>query len=288
MNSYNNSKLNILVTMPVGFLRDSFLTPENIQLLESLGNIRLNPNTRIYTKEELTDAFSDIDVCVCGWGSHRFDKESLAKAVRLKLIVYTAGPITGIVSDELYARGIRVVCSNEVFAQSVAEGVIAYMLVAQRKFPQLVNSFATNGWPKMEQFTSESLFHQTIGIVGLGAVSRNLIKMLHPFHVQIKLYSNHTTAQEAQVLGVQKVSLKELFSSCKIVTLHCARSESNYHIVNDSLLELLPQNSLLINTARGDLIDETALIRHLKRGHFRALLDVFKVEPLPPDSPLFL
>ena len=278
--------MNIFVAIPAGVARDTFLTEANVRYLESLGNVTWNQLGRNCTPEELAEALVDVDVCVGGWGLCKFDEKILAKANRLKLIAYVAGSVNYFVTDEMYARGIRVVCGNDAFAESVAEGTVAYMMTALRKLPQTVRNFDEQGWPTGAYVRNESLLDQTVGIIGLGAISRYLIGMLKPFRAKIKIFSGHTSDEEAAALGVQKASLEEIFTTCKIVSVHWARTPQNYHRINDSLMSLLKPDSILINTARGDIIDEAALAKHLQAGHFRAVLDVYEEEPLPADSPL--
>ena len=277
--------MNIYVAIPEGIVRDTFLTEENVRYLESLGTVKWNGRGRNCTPEELAEDLVDMDVCVGCWGLCKFDETILAKANRLKLIAYVGGSVNYFVTDAMYARGIRVVCGNDAFAESVAEGTLAYMMSALRRIPQTVRYFDEKGWPTVYTRT-ESMLDQTVGIVGLGAISRYLIGMLKPFRAKIKIFSNHTTDEEAAALGVQKASLEEIFSTCKIVSIHWARTPQNYHRINDGLLSLLKPDSVLINTARGDIIDEEALGRHLQAGHFRAVLDVYEEEPLPEDSTL--
>lgn len=277
--------MNIYVAIPAGIVRDTFLTEENVRYLESLGTVKWNDRGRNCTPEELAADLKDMDVCVGCWGLCKFDEALLRGANRLKLIAYVGGSVNYFVTDAMYARGIRVVCGNDAFAESVAEGTLAYMMSALRRIPQTVRSFDEKGWPAVYTRT-ESMLDQTVGIVGLGAISRYLIGMLKPFRAKIKIFSNHTTDEEAAALGVQKASLEEIFSTCKVVSIHWARTPQNYHRINDSLLSLLKPDSVLINTARGDIIDEEALGRHLQAGHFRAVLDVYEKEPLPEDSTL--
>lgn len=277
--------MNIFVAIPEGIVRDTFLTEENVRFLESLGSVKWNDRGRNCTPEELCEELVDVDVCVGCWGVGRFDEKVLAKANRLKLIAYVAGSVNYIVSDEMYARGIKIVCGNDAFAESVAEGTLAYMMSALRRIPQTVRGFDEKGWPT-EYTRTESMLDQTVGIVGLGAISRYLIGMLKPFRCKIKIFSNHTSDEEAAALGVRKASLEEIFSTCKIVTVHWARTPQNYHRINDGLLSLLKPDSILVNTARGDIIDEEALAKHLQAGRFRAVLDVYEREPLKDDSPL--
>ncbi len=110
--------------------------------------------------------------------------------------------------------------------------------------------------------------------------------MLKLFDTEILLYSSHTTEEECAKLGVRKAGMEEIFSQCSIVSLHNALTDKTRGIVNRELLSKLKSGALLVNTARGGLIDENALIDELRTGRFHAVLDVFETEPLPENSPL--
>ena len=116
--------------------------------------------------------------------------------------------------------------------------------------------------------------------------ARYLVNFLKPFCPEIFVYSSHISNEELQAYGMKQASLQEIFSQCKIVTLHSAMNEKNKHMISRELLSLLKPDSLLINTARGGLIDEEAMIELLSSGNFRAVLDVFEHEPLPGSHPL--
>lgn len=272
--------MKILVAWNTG--RETFMTKENIALLESLGEVIWHQDTeRKLDPAKLRDALEGIDVLLTGWGCCRLDEYVLEKADKLKLVAYTAGTVSHIVSDAMYAKGIRIVVGNEVFARVVAEGTIAQMMYSLRLFAQAdmrVCTWKTN----LGNYYNESLWEQRIGIVGFGAISRNLINLLKAFNAKIKLYSRHMTDEQAAALGVQKASLEEIFSTCRVVSLNTAKSPENHHMINDELLSLMEQDALLVNTARGDLIDEDTLIKHLESGHIRAALDVYAKEP--PES----
>lgn len=278
--------MKIYVAMPVGFIRDSFMTKENIEMLESLGEVTWNESEERLTPAVLRDALVDVDVCVCGWGCPQFTEEVLEKANKLKLVAHTAGSVARIASDAMYERGIRIVCGNEVFARTVAEGTLAHMLYMVRRFGEYEMRTVEGGWKPLD-FKTESLFDQTIGIVGYGAISRYLIEMLKLFNVKIKLFSNHTTEEQAAAIGVQKASLEEIFSTCHVISLHSAKNPANHHMINDSLLSLMQDGAILVNTARGALIDEEALVKHLQSGHIRASLDVYEQEPPVPEHPFW-
>lgn len=277
--------MKIFVEMPRGSVTDSFLTAENIAFLETLGEVTYNTGEQHLTPEEFRDALEGVDVCVCGWGVPRFDAYVLEKANKLKIIAYTAGTVSKFVTDAIYDRGIHVLSGNEAFAISVAEGTVGYMIAAQRDLRGYERLMLEKGW-RTPNFNNRSLLGKTVGIVGYGTISRHLLQMLKPFRVNILLYSNHTSPEEAQRLGVQKATLEEIFRTCDIITLHCARNPANYHLVNRQRLEMMKPGALIVNTSRGDVIDEQALIECLKTGKIRAALDVFEKEPLSMESPL--
>ena len=277
--------MKIYVEMPRGAVTDTFWSEENTALLESLGEVSYNSMDRHLTAEEFRDALEGVDVCVCGWGVPRFDEYVLEKADRLKIIAYTAGTVSKFVTDAIYDRGIHVLSGNEAFAISVAEGTVGYMIAAQRDLRGFEGLMREKGW-RTPTFQNRSLLGKTVGIVGFGSISRHLLTMLKPFRVRVLLYSNHTTAEEAERLGVQKASLEELFRTCDIISLHCARSPANYHLVDGRLLGMMKPGALIVNTSRGDVIDEQALAECLREGRIRAALDVYEKEPLPMDSPL--
>ena len=277
--------MKIFVALPKNSTRDTFFTPENTAFLESLGEVTWNELDRRLAPEELRDALVDVDVLVGGWGLGQLTGEVLAKADKLKLVAYVCGSVATIVSDEMYDKGIRIVSGNEAFAISVAEGTMAHILASQRYFYAYDCRVIPGGW-KTATTATKSLLGKTVGIVGLGAIAKYLLTMLKPFNVKIKLYSNHTTEEKAAEMGVQKASLEEIFSTCDIVSVHSAKTDANHHLVNDALLSLMKDDALLVNTARGDIIDEDALVEHIRSGHIRASLDVYQHEPLPADHPL--
>lgn len=277
--------MKILVEMPQGAVSASFLNEQNVAFIESLGDVIWNPRDRHFTPEEFRDALEDVDVCICGWGVPKFDEFVLEKAGNLKIIAYTAGSVARVVTDAVYEKGIHVLSGNEAFAICVAEGTVGYMIAALRDLRGNERLMQQNGW-KPALFSNRTLLEKTVGIVGYGSISKYLLEMLKPFRVKILLYSNHTTEEEAQRLGVKKATLEEIFTACDIVSLHCARSPATYHLVNRQLLDRMKPGALIVNTSRGDVIDEQVLTEYLAAGKICAALDVFEKEPLAMDSPL--
>jgi len=258
----------------------AFFPVSTQKLLEQLGEVTY----KVCTPEELRDTLPGYDVLFTGWGSPRLDESILEKADRLQAVAYYAGSVHGIFSDALQKRNIRILCGNRVFAQSVAEGTVAYMLLAQRRLPYLVQRVAEDGWNT--ETSPLSLFHKTIGLVEFGMITKELIPLLQPFQSNILVWSDWLTEEEAARRGVEKVSLDELLRRSDIVSVHAALRPETIGLISRERLAMMKDNALLVNTARGPILDEAALGDELQSGRLRAVLDVYCQEPLPMDSPL--
>ena len=209
----------------------------------------------------------------------------LEKADKLKVIAHTGGTVASLTEDEVYDKGIRVISGNDLYARSVAEGTICYILAALRRIPQYCDIMATDGWHPLDWY-SEGLIGQKVGLIGFGAVARHTLKLLKAFDAEIYINADHVSEDEAKGCGAKKATMEQIFSECKVVSVHLARTPETYHLIDEKLLSLLKPDSLLVNTARGSIIDEDIMARMLKDGRFRAILDVYEKEPLPMSSPL--
>jgi phosphoglycerate dehydrogenase-like enzyme len=279
-------KLKILVTMPKGHVRDSFFPDIVVKELESIAYVEWNDTDTQLRGEELKRRITDVDVCMTGWGSSRYDKDLLETAERLRVVAHTGGSVAGIVSDYLYDRGITVVSGNQLYAESVAEGTIAYILTALRMIPYYSGEMQKGIWAKTGVYYNEGLLDQKIGLVGFGAVAKFLVPMLEPFRTEIKVYDPYVSDEVLLSYGVKRASLEEIFTTSKIISIHAAKTPDTYHLIGRELLQAIPDNALLVNTARASIVDTAALEGELAKNRFKAVLDVYDVEPLPADSKL--
>ncbi len=278
--------MKILVTAPEGIIRESFLPKQVRDRLETIADVEYNCTDHNWTPNELREKLAGVDVALTGWGTALFDGYVLEKADKLKLIAHTGGSVTPVMSDEAYDRGIRVISGNDMYAESVAESVIAYALTALRKIPDYLERTGNGGWYENGEVW-EGLLDQTVGIIGFGMTSRHLMRMGRAFRLKFKVLEKPYLTEDVQKeYGFEVASLEEIFSTCKVVSLHCGMTKSYYHLVNEKLLGMMPDGALLINTARGAVIDENALTAELKKGRIRAILDVYEEEPLKADSEL--
>lgn len=277
--------MNILVSIQKGAIRDTFITNDVRNRINTMGNVVWNDTEENWTSEELQEKLRDMDICICGWGSSPFNEIALRYANRLKIVAHTGGSASNFITKELFEKGIKVVSGNWFFAQSLAEGTLAYMLSSLRDIPYYNNEVNEGRW-RSDYYYNESILDQTIGFIGFGMTAKILVSMLKPFHVKIKVYSEHRTNEIYEEYGVERASLEEVITTCKIISIHMAQREDTYHLINRKLLKKIPDGSILINTSRGALIDEEALADELSTGRFKAALDVYEIEPLPKESRL--
>ncbi len=235
------------------------------------------------TPSEIGEYARDCDAIITGWGQTAISYEDI-KHTNIKYIAHLGGTVGTLVGEGLYENNIRILSGNEIYAESVAEGTIAYMLSGLRRIPTYVDNVRNGGW-RGDGFFSQGLLDQTVGIISLGAISRYLISMLHTFRAKVKIYSGHQI-DEAYLKEHQaeQVSLEEIFSTCNIVSLHSASTEKTRGMIGKEHFDLLQDGALFINTARGPIIREEEMVEALKQKRFSAVLDVFCQEPLEEDS----
>ena len=237
---------------------------------------------------EVVERIGDCDVYITTWGSPRLDETILAAAPKLKLLSHLCGTVVPFVSDAVWERGIRVLSGNRYFAESVAEGTLAYMLTALRDIPRYSRRTKEERVWKTSADYNQGLAGKTIGIVSYGAIARNLVRILSVFRVKLYVY-DIVPLPEADVrrYGLHQASLEEIFSTCDIITVHTPLFEATRHLIGAPLLSKIRPGALFVNTSRGAVIDQRALEKELADGRFRAVLDVYEEEPLKPDCPLY-
>ena len=281
--------MQILVSLPRrGKLFASFFPPETVALAERLFTVVWNDTDTQLTKDELREKLKNCDAYVACWGAPALTAEVLEGADRLKLLVSLGSTIAPYVSDAMWARGIRAISGFDLFSRSTAEGAIAYMLTALRDIPRYTRELREEHvWPG-STMRNDGLLYKSVGVISYGNVARHLVRMLQGFEVDLRVYDIvEIPADEQQKYGFRQCSIEEIFSQCDIISIHTPYNAHTHHLVNDHLLSMIKKDALLVNTARGEVIDQTALTTHLKNGDFRAALDVFEKEPLPIDDPLF-
>lgn len=278
-------KILLLNTLGEGY--STFFTPRVMEKMNSLGTVvQIDYQECAACREQLKKESADADVLIGCWGIPELDEAFYENATNLKMIAHTGGSVADLVNDSLKRRNILLMSGNRYYAESVAEATICYMLVGQRKLYQSLKQTEYNGWGDPDLYNA-GLYGKTIGLMSFGMIAEKVARMLQAFHVRVKVCSSHQIPQvKLEQYGMEQVSAEELFSTCDIVSIHSAMTPKTYHSVNRELLSLMKQDALLVNTARGAVIDEQALADVLRKGRIHAVLDVFTQEPLAMDSPL--
>ena len=281
--------MNILVAVDTkASFFPTFFDKKALDKLKNTGTVYFFDETP--TPETIAEKIKGIDVLITGWGTPAIDENILKNADKLKYILHTGGTVASLVNDAVYDKGITVMSGNEIYARSVAEGVIAYILSALRNIPRIEQSLQLKGqWENLnnEENHNRSLIDKTVGIVSFGTISRYLVPLLSAFGVKILLYSRKTLPDEYKdKYNITQTDLETLFSSCDIVTVQTAQNPDTLNMINEKHFSLLKDGALFVNTARGGIINTASLIKELKTGRISAILDVFNSEPLEKDNPL--
>ncbi|MGQ9524466.1 MAG: hydroxyacid dehydrogenase [Armatimonadota bacterium] len=255
--------------------------------LSEIAEVRRNPHDRTLTEDELAELLSGAQACISGWGGGKFTAKVLDRARELRFVAYSAGSVKPVVTDAFWERGIRITSCAPAIAVDVAETTLGLMLVSIKKIWQYNRYTHQGGWLADAPFGPPlEMKDKTIGIVGASHVGRRVMELLRAFEVSILLYDPYCSAEKAKSMGAEKVDLDELMARSDIVSLHAPITEQTHHMINARNLALMKEGAILINTARGWLIDEQALIAELRKGRIFACLDVTDPEPPAKDSPL--
>ena len=269
-------------------LADSLFQAEDLDFLASFADF--NPIDRLpadITPDYLLEIVPGADAVITCWGTPAFSDALLDAASSLRLIAHAAGSIKSLVPASFWQRPCRLTSNAPVIAEDVAQTTLALILTSLKQLWGFARSTRDGQWSGGEKsrFATRRLDGLTVGVVGASLVGREVIKILKPFRCQIQLYDPYISAHDARELGVTCLPLDTLLATSDVVTLHAPANPDCRWLLNQSNLPLLPDGALLINTARGMLIEEAALICELQTGRIFACLDVTDPEPPAPDHP---
>ncbi len=220
-------------------------------------------------------------------GGTFLDADLITNAPNLKFIQKWGIGVDKIDLVAAKGRGIPVAITNGANASQVAEHAILLMLATLRKLPYASKSLVDGQWINSElRVTCSQLVGKTVGIFGLGNIGKQVIKLLRGFDTPI-IYCSRTrlSIQEEQQLNIQYVDFETLLQQSDILSLHAPLTSHTQNIINAKNLALMKKDAIIINTARGELIDESALIDAIQAKMIRgAGLDVFANEPPKPEN----
>ena len=235
-------------------------------------------------------ALAETEVLVTGWGCPMLTPETLRAAPHLKLIAHAAGTVKFTVDPTAYTTGIRVTHAAEANAVPVAEFTVASILFANKRMFELRDLYRADptrrsSYHLMDQPIGN--FRRTVGLVGASRIGRKVAAMLSGFDFRILLYDPFVQAEDPIARQVELVDLDTLMARSDVVSVHAPSLPSTRNMIGARQLRLMPDGAAFINTARGALVDEAALVAELQTGRIHAVIDVTDPEIPPPESPLF-
>ncbi|MBN1399940.1 MAG: hydroxyacid dehydrogenase [Anaerolineae bacterium] len=279
------SKHPILVTVPEP-LRGYILSAEARRRLERFADVTWNDDGHNWSGEELAARLPGQEAIIASWGLAKLTPELLAQADQLRLVAYAAGSVKGFVTDAVFERGIAVSHAASRIADSVAEYALLMAMTGLRRPHELDRRMkAGEEWPKTRDMPVYEIASARVGLLGMGYVGRRAAGLFKAVGAQVFVYDPYFPEARAQVLGVHKVELDELLSTCKVISVHLPVTQETHHMLGARELALIQDGAVFVNTARSWVVDEEALAAELARGRFWAALDVFDIEPLPLDHP---
>ena len=252
------------------------------ELEAQTASVVYNPSGKPLPSDQVAALLQGVDGYIAGLDV--IDRSALAKADQLKVISRYGVGVDNVDLEAAREKGIVVTNTPGANSVSVAELALGLMLALSRQIPGAVQAVRQGQWPRLSGITLED---KTIGILGLGAIGQQLARRLAGFDCHILAYDPFADAAFAASHGVTLASIDVVIQKSDFVSLHLPLLPETRGMVNAEFLAHMKKGAFLINTSRGEVVDETALLHALESGHLGgAGLDAFTVEPPDPATPL--
>ncbi|MFF3125280.1 hydroxyacid dehydrogenase [Streptomyces sp. NPDC057908] len=242
-----------------------------------------------FSTDRARAVLADVEVLVTGWGCPPLDGAALDAAPHLRAVVHTAGTIRGHITEACWERGIEVSSAAAANALPVAEYTVAMILLSGKRVLERARDYRTERRRDNSLATSAEVgnYGRTVGILSASLIGRRVIELLRPYDLPVLLHDPYVSEAEAAALGVRPVGLGELFARSDVVSVHTPLLPATRGLVSRELLTSMRPDSVLINTSRGAVVDQDALVDVLRQGTIRAILDVTEPDTLPATHPLW-
>jgi D-3-phosphoglycerate dehydrogenase len=240
------------------------------------------------TRTELVQHAADAEVVWLFGGSRILQEGNLAALPRCRAILRTGSGTDNVPVDEATRRGIVVANTPAAFSDGVSDHVIALLFAVVRHLAVLDRAVRAGQWTKARDLPFHALAGRTLGLVGFGHIAQLVARKLSGFKMDVLVYDPYVKAETLAAHGVRATALDDLLALADFVSLHCPLTPQTRHLIGERELGLMKPAAILLNTSRGPVMDEAALVRALREGRIAgAGLDVLENEPPKPDSPLF-
>jgi D-3-phosphoglycerate dehydrogenase len=255
-----------------------------LKVLKEAEGIEVDVKTGL-SPQELLEIIGEYDALIVR-SSTKVTKELIERAKRLKVIGRAGAGVDNIDVEAATKRGIVVMNTPGGNAIAAAEHTIGLMLAAARKIPQAHMALKQGRWER-ERFTGIELEGKLLGVIGLGNIGRIVAEKAKGMGMRVLAYDPYIPKEVAEKKGIELVSFEELLKRSDVITLHVPKTKETIGMIDRKAFSLMKDGVILINCARGGIVDEEALIEACRSGKVKAAgLDVFSQEPLPPDHPI--
>ncbi|HVH08591.1 MAG TPA: phosphoglycerate dehydrogenase [Gemmatimonadales bacterium] len=236
-------------------------------------------------REELERALGSAHALIVR-SETRVTAELLTRGPHLRVIARAGTGVDNIDVHAATRRGIAVMNAPGANTVSAAEHALGLLLALVRHIPWAAEAMRRGAWDR-KRFEGTELRGKTLGIVGLGRIGGHVAQLARAFGMHVVGHDPFLAPERAAELALKLLPLDQLLRQADVVTLHVAHTEQTHHLINAERLKYMKPTAVLVNTARGELVDESALVEAITSKRIAgAAIDVFAVEPLPPDSPL--
>ena len=260
------------------------LADSGLRLLEATPGIEV-VNVAGKPHEELERALAGAHALIVR-SETRVTVDLMNRAPHLKLIARAGIGVDTIDVHAATRRGVAVMNAPGANTVSAAEHALGLVLALVRHIPWAADAMRRGDWDR-KRFEGTELRGKTIGVVGLGRIGGHVTQLARAFGMTVVGHDPYVTPERAAELQVRLLPLEQLLQAADVVTLHVALTDQTRHLINAQRLSLMKPTAVLLNTARGELVDEAALVEAIKLKHISgAAIDVFAQEPLPADAPL--
>ena len=264
------------------------LPDEVLQPVREVATVDVWPGELPPPREVMLERTADVDGLLCLL-TDRIDAELLDHAPRLKVVSQMAVGFDNIDVEACTARGIPVGNTPGVLTETTADLAFGLLLATARRLVEadrVTRSGAWKTWSPMF-LTGPDVHHAVLGIVGMGRIGAEMARRARGFQMEVLYADAQANPQAEQEFGVKRVELDELLRAADFVTLHTPLTPETYHLIGSRELALMKPTAILINTSRGPVVDQKALVEALRNGTIRAAgLDVYEEEPLSPQDEL--
>ncbi len=262
--------------------------PDVLSRLTGLADIDPTLVVRDFGDVRVRGRLAEVEVLITGWGCPAIRPEALAALPRLRAVLHTGGTVKHLLPPEGWQRGLVVSSAADANALPVAEYTLGMILLVGKGVFALRESYrAQRGFTLGEVHRQVGNMGRRVGVIGASRIGRRVVELLRSFDFEVTLHDPYLDPDEARRLGVRTAGLDQLLAGSDIVTVHAPATGETRHLLDAARLALMPDGAVLINTARGSLVETEALTAELVSGRLGAVLDVTEPEPLPGDSPLY-